>query len=100
MDITTSKSSALSISVLFFEIQEANAALFLKANFLSDAFTAWNVSKYGVISGLYSSVFGLNTGKYEPEITPYLDTFHAVIIIWICSSNNSFNKNICITKIT
>ena len=22
--------------------------------------------------------FGLNTGKYGPEITPYLDTFHAV----------------------
>ena len=33
--------------------------------------------KYGVISGPYFSVFGLNTGKYEPEITPYLDTFHA-----------------------
>ena len=23
-------------------------------------------------------VFNPNTGKYEPEITPYLDTFHAV----------------------
>ena len=33
--------------------------------------TAWKVSKYEVISGP-------NTGKYEPEITPYLDTFHAV----------------------
>ena len=29
------------------------------------------MSKYEVISGP-------NTGKYEPEITPYLDTFHAV----------------------
>ena len=28
------------------------------------------VSKYGVISGP-------DTGKYEPEITPYLDFFHA-----------------------
>ena len=25
------------------------------------------------------SVFGLNTKKYGPEITPYLDTFHAVL---------------------
>ena len=35
--------------------------------------------QYGVISGPYFSVFGLNTGKYGPEITPYLDTFHAVL---------------------
>ena len=35
IDITTSKSSALSVSVLFiFEMQEVNGALFLKANFL------------------------------------------------------------------
>ena len=45
-------------------------------------FTAWEVSKYGVISGPYFPVLGLNTDTYEvkygPEITPYLDTFHAV----------------------
>ena len=35
-------------------------------------FTAWNVPKSGVISGS-------NTGKYWPEITPYLDIFHAVL---------------------
>ena len=47
-------------------------------------FTAWNVSKYGVIYGLYFPVFSPNTGKYEPEIPPYLDTFYAVIVyIWI-----------------
>ena len=51
--------------------------------------TAWKVSKYGVISGPYFPAFGLktgkslsifspNAGKYGPEITPYLDTFHAV----------------------
>ena len=40
--------------------------------------TASNVSKLGVISGLYFPVFGPNTGKYGPEIIPYLDTFHAV----------------------
>ena len=38
-----------------------------------ETFTAWKVSKYGVISGLYFPVFG-------PEITPYLDTFHAVFL--------------------
>ena len=32
---------------------------------------AWKVSKYGVFSGL-------NTGKYGPEKTPYLDTNLAV----------------------
>ena len=36
------------------------------------------MSKYGVISGPYFPVFGLNTGKYGPEIAPYWDTFHAV----------------------
>ena len=41
--------------------------------------TAWKVSKYEVISGPYFPVFGLNTGKYGPEITSYLDTFHAVV---------------------
>ena len=30
------------------------------------------------ISGPYFSVISSNTGKYGPEITPYLDTFHAV----------------------
>ena len=37
------------------------------------------MSKYGVIFGPYFPVFGLNTEKYRPEITPYLDTFHAVL---------------------
>ena len=36
------------------------------------------MSKYGVISGPYFPVFSPNTGKDGPEITPYLDTFHAV----------------------
>ena len=34
--------------------------------------------KYGVFSGLYFPVFRPNIGKYGPEKTPYLDTFHAV----------------------
>ena len=33
-------------------------------------YAAWKVSKYGVFSGP-------NTGKCEPEKTPYFDTFHA-----------------------
>ena len=33
--------------------------------------------KYGVFSGPYFPVFGMNTGKYRPEKTPYFDTFHA-----------------------
>ena len=37
------------------------------------------MSKYGVISGPYFPVFSPNTGKYGPEITPYLKTFHVVI---------------------
>ena len=39
------------------------------------------MTKYRVISGPYFPVFGLNTGKYGPEITPYLDTFHAVKVV-------------------
>ena len=46
------------------------------------------MSKYGVISSPYFPVFGLNTGKYGPEITPYLDTFHAVTT-WLTSSCNT-----------
>ena len=65
--------------------------------------TMWKVSEYGVFSGPYFPVFGLNTeiysvnlliqfglnkeitgkygvnaGKYGTEKTPYLDTFHAL----------------------
>ena len=42
--------------------------------------TAWKVSKYGVFSGPYFPVFRANAGKYRPEKTPYLDTFHAVSV--------------------
>ena len=41
------------------------------------------MSKCRVISGPYFPVFGPNTGKYGPEITPYLDTFHAVLALKI-----------------
>ena len=39
------------------------------------------VSKYGVFPGPNFSVFGMNTGIYGPEKSPYLYTFHAVAII-------------------
>ena len=44
-------------------------------------YTAWKVSKNGVFSGpsFPAFVFSPNTGKYGPEKTPYLDTFHAVV---------------------
>ena len=44
------------------------------------ACTAWKVSKSRVIFGPYFAVFELNTGKYGPEINPYLDTFHNVMV--------------------
>ena len=49
---------------------------------------------YQVIPGPYFSVFSPNTGKYGPEITPYLDTFHAVILfsIFIRDSFSIFSK--------
>ena len=34
--------------------------------------------KYGVFTGPYFPVFGLNTGKYGPEKTPYSDTFRTI----------------------
>ena len=45
------------------------------------SYTAWNVSKYEVISG--SHFPSPNAGKYGPQITRYFDTFHAVIVIQI-----------------
>ena len=41
------------------------------------------MSKYGVISGPLFPVFSPNTGKCGPEITPYLDIFHTMIISYI-----------------
>ena len=42
------------------------------------------MSKYGVSSGPYFRVFNPNTGKYGPEITPYVDTFHTVLLCVNC----------------
>ena len=40
-------------------------------------YPAWKVSKYGITSGPYFPVFGLNTEICG--VTPYLDTVHAVV---------------------
>ena len=45
---------------------------------------------YGVFSGPYFPVFSLNTGKYGPEKTPYLDTLHAVKFDLIKGSSAKF----------
>ena len=67
------------------------------------------MSKYGAISGPYFPAFGLNTERYEvskylsvfspnagkcgPEITPYVETFHAmlglVIVIIVFDSDRT-----------
>ena len=49
----------------------------------------WKVSKCGVISGPYFPVFSPNTGKYGPEKTPYLVTFHSVNFYSVRYSVNS-----------
>ena len=43
-----------------------------KADF-SYPYTAWKVSKYGVF-------LAPNAGKYGPEKTSYLNTFHAMVM--------------------
>ena len=69
--------------ISFFKV---NSILFMPSYWrfyvLCFAFTAWKMSKYGVTSGPYFPVFSPNTGRYRPEITPFLDTLHAVIFYY------------------
>ena len=58
------------------------------------------MSKHGVIYGLYFPVFGLNTGKYRPEITPYLHTFHAVSNYKGFMLTRKVGNNPCIRSVT
>ena len=77
------------------------------------------MSKYGVISGPYFPVFGLNTErylylsiyspntrKYGPEITTYLDTFYAVLFSEMhhfkkaCFQLSSFKKNVSLEEVS
>ena len=48
--------------------------------------------KDGISSGPYFPVFGPNMGKYGPEKTPYLDTFHEVQIT--TEANKRYKVNI------
>ena len=52
--------------------------LFVNSSYELRTLTTWKLSKYSVVPGSYFPVFSPNTGKYGPEITPYLDTFQAV----------------------
>ena len=55
-----------------------------------------NQVKSVLIRSFFWSVFSPNTGKYGPEKTPYLDTFHAVnlaFLMIICAmKKKSFSK--------
>ena len=76
----------LCYSEIFFIYRELRQWLFGPNQRTKESTTAWKVSKYGVFSGPYFPVFGLNTGKYGPEKTPYLDTFYTVYmngIVWV-----------------
>ena len=52
------------------------------------------MSRYGVISGLHFPVFSANTGKSRPEITPYLDSFHAVLLSTGFSIYSEFSEEV------
>ena len=71
--------------------------------------TASKVSKNGVFSGPYFPAFGLNTeryevslrilsvfspnaGKYEPEKTPHLDNFQALLTRFLVYGLNKYNS--------
>ena len=48
---------------------------FCSLELVLEIFTAWKVSKYGIIRGPYFPVFSPNTRKYGPEITPIWSFF-------------------------
>ena len=66
------------------------------------------MSKYAFFSGSYFLVLRLNTGKYGPEKSPYLDIFHAMSY-WVCpycrsteaplSSQSSSSNNLSWIKV-
>ena len=66
---------------------DASASVGTKSDFYKQkccVFTEWKVSKYGLFSGLYLHIFSPKMGKYGPEKTPYLDTFHSVFQVSKC----------------
>ena len=65
----------LKLYLNYISIQDNNCKLYVTNVF---NLTVQKMSQYGVFSGPYFPVFGLNTGKYEPEKAPNLDLFHVV----------------------
>ena len=65
------------VSIIMFGC-DVNIKSIYKLQF-SEICTVWKVSKYGGFSGRYFAVFSPNKGKYGPEKTQYLETFHAVV---------------------
>ena len=70
--LRNSSSQDYTIHILFV------TGIYIEDFFTCKKYTAWKVSKCVVISGPNFPIFSPNAGKYGPEITPYLDTFHAV----------------------
>ena len=91
------------VSIFIFWSFEFNVYFTFIRLIVCDAITAWKMPKYGVFSGPYFLVFGLdivfsptagkyrsektptlfsvfnpNIGKCGPDKTPYFETFHAV----------------------
>ena len=54
-------------------------------------YTVCKVSKYGVFSSPHFPVLSPNTGKFGPERSPYLGTFHAVIDLK-CNQYSAFGN--------
>ena len=66
-------------------------------NFLH-AMHIYNPQTHWVTLHCVKSVLRQNTGKYGPDKTLYLDTFHAVLVHWIlevCTSNPPVVTGIC-----
>ena len=54
--------------------------------------TLREVSNYGVFSGQHFLVFSPNTEKCGPEKIPYLDIFHAVLLLLSMSQSSAKSK--------
>ena len=77
------------------DINELLAFLTGKFNDNASDNAAWKVSKYDVISGPYFPVFSPSTGKYGSEITPFLDTFHILLMFEsVVKYSNFFNSKL------
>ena len=68
--------------LIFILDSDHNATISKIIHFVVERFpeqhTVWKKPKYGVFSGPYFLVFGLNAGKYGPGKAPYMDTYHAL----------------------